>query len=106
MPDRNLLLKAMLSGAEVIFEPDGAVDAPFTREVESLLGGVPVVLYPDGTEQFLDDAEEPVNIYSPRLTANELEEFCKKNIAKYEAFNAEHGDEKLMSQRVAMPVFW
>ena len=106
MPDRNLLLKAMMEGGEVTFDPTGSVNAPFTSEVEILLGGVPVVIYPDDTEQFLDDAADPVNVYSPRLTSQELEEFCKLNIAKYEAFHSEHGSEKLMTERVPMKAFW
>lgn len=58
MPDRNLLLDAMRAGADVVFDPHGAETSPFTTEVEMLLGGVPVVTYPDGTEQFLDDSAD------------------------------------------------
>lgn len=106
MPDRNLLLDAMRAGADVVFDPHGAETSPFTTEVEMLLGGVPVITYPDGTEQFLDDSAEPIHVYSPRLAAGELEGFCKANIDKYEAFNAEHGDDKLMTERVPLTPFW
>lgn len=103
---QNLLLQAMEAGAQFVFDPNGAKTAPFTTDVEMLLGGVPVVIYADGTEQFLDDSAEPIHAYSPRLAANELEAFCKANIARYEAFNAEHGNDKLMTERVAMNQFW
>ena len=106
MPDRNLLLAAMKAGADVVFDPSGAETAPFTSEVEMLLGGVPVVSFADGTEQFMDSAVEPFHAYSPRLAAGELEAFCKANIDKYEMFNAEHGDEKLMTERVPLTPFW
>lgn len=103
---RNLLFKAMQAGAEIVFDPFGSETAPFTTDVEMLLGGVPIVMYADGTEQFLDDSEEPVHAYSPCLEADALEAFCKENIEKYEAFNAEHGSDKLMTQRVPMTPFW
>ncbi|WP_209320142.1 hypothetical protein [Stutzerimonas chloritidismutans] len=99
-------MEAMKAGADVVFDPHGAETEPFIAEVEMLLGGVPVVTYSDGTEQFLDDSAEPIHAYSPRLAAGELEEFCKANIERYEAFNAEHGDEKLMTERVPLTRFW
>lgn len=103
---RNLLLEAMKAGGQVIFDPRGAETAPFITDVEVLLGGVPVVIHADGTEQFLDDSAEPVHAYSPRLAADGLEAFCKANIAKYEAFSAEHGNDKLMTERVPITPFW
>ena len=103
---RNLLFAAMKAGAQVVFDPRGAETAPFTTDVEMLLGGVPVVIHEDGTEQFLDDSQEPNHAYSPRLAADELEAFCKANIGRYEAFNAEHGNDKLMTERVPMAPFW
>lgn len=106
MPSRNLLLEALKVGADVVFDPHGAETEPFTAEVENLLGGVPVFTYSDGTEQFVDDSVEPVYAYSPRLPAGELEAFCKANIDKYERFNAEHGDDKLISERVPLTPFW
>ncbi|RMM64585.1 hypothetical protein ALQ73_200029 [Pseudomonas savastanoi pv. glycinea] len=54
----------------------------------------------------MDDSEEPVHAYSPCLEADALEMFCKENIEKYEAFNAEQGSDKLMTQRVPMTPFW
>lgn len=106
MPDRNLLLEAMRAGAHVVFDPLGAETEPFITDVEMLLGGVPLVTFSDGTEQFLDDSAEPIHEYSPRLAAGLLENFCKENIQKYEAFNEEHGNEKLMNDRVHFPKFW
>jgi hypothetical protein len=103
---RNLLLAAMKSGAQMIFDPRGVETAPFTTDVEMLLGGIPVVIHEDGTEQFLDDSQEPIHAYSPGLTADELEAFCKANIGKYEAFNVEHGNDKLMTERIPMTPFW
>lgn len=106
MPDSNLLMKAMREGGSVTFDPLGALTAPFTANVEDLLGGVPVAMYEDGTEQFLDDSVDPELAYSPRLKPDELEAFCKANIAKYEAFNEAHGYDKLMTERVPITPFW
>lgn len=106
MPDRNLLLEAMRAGADVVFDPYGSENEPSVTEVEWLLGGVPVVTFTDGTEQFLDVAVEPAIAYSPRLEVGRLEDFCKENIRNYQAFNAEHGEEKLMTERVPMIPFW
>lgn len=104
MPDCNLLFHTMKTGGEVIFDP--SCEETFISDVEVLLGGVPVAIYPDGTEQFLDESAEPTLVYSPRLPQDQLEEFCRVNIAAYEAFNQEHGDMKLQSERVPMTPFW
>ncbi|MFS7737740.1 hypothetical protein ACJ8BD_30215 [Klebsiella pneumoniae] len=37
---------------------------PFITEVEMLIGGVPRIMYPDGTEQFADDETDTLLIYS------------------------------------------
>ncbi|WP_218586111.1 hypothetical protein [Pseudomonas sp. MWU12-2323] len=106
MPARNLLLKSMLEGGVVMFDPERANTSPFSTKVEVLLGGVPIKMFPDGTEQFMDDDADPVHAYSPRLAPDELESFCKANIDKYQAFNTEHGEDKLMTERVPMIPFW
>jgi hypothetical protein len=106
MPSENLLLQTLLNGGSVTFDPDHARTAPFTAEVELLLGGVPIKVFPDGSEQFIDDDDLPARVYSPRLSTHELEAFCETNIEKYQAFNAEHGDETLITERVHLPPFW
>lgn len=60
---------------------------PFITEVEMLIGGVPRLMYPDGTEQFADDETDSLLIYSPRLTEHELEAFCEANIEHYRTFH-------------------
>lgn len=62
-------------------------NTPFITEVEMLIGGVPRLMYPDGTEQFVDDETDKVMIYSPRLTESELETFCELHIQKYRDFH-------------------
>lgn len=57
MRDYTGLMDAM-KAADVIFDPSGAEKAPFSTEVEMLLGGIP-------------------QVYSPRLFPGEMEEFCK-----------------------------
>jgi hypothetical protein len=91
-----------------IFDPDGWKNFPFTTQVEVLLGGVGRAVYPDDTEQFLDQGMngEVELTYSPRLAPDELEEFCRKNIAHYEAFNAAHAHELDECKRVPMVQFW
>ncbi|MCS8414872.1 hypothetical protein N0754_19280 [Pseudomonas aeruginosa] len=106
MPERNLLLEAMKAGQHVIFDPHGSQTEPFTAEVEMLLGGIPVVVFSDGSEQFLDDSAEPCLAYSPRLMSGELEAFCRANISRYETFNALHGETKLKTERVPIEPFW
>ncbi|MHD0644247.1 hypothetical protein ACYPKM_01255 [Pseudomonas aeruginosa] len=106
MREKNLLLEAMRAGEHVTFDLHGCVARPYSTQVERLLGGVPVKCFVDGTEQFLDVSADPVLIYSPRLYKDDLEAFCKEHIARYDAFNAEHGDEKLKTQRVVMEKFW
>ncbi|WP_268947588.1 hypothetical protein [Pseudomonas syringae] len=36
------------------FKPDQTSEFPFIAEVEMLLGGMPRLLHPDGTQQFAD----------------------------------------------------
>lgn len=91
-----------------IFDPDGWKNFPFTTQVEVLLGGVGRAVYPDDTEQFLDQGMngEVELTYSPRLAPDELEEFFRKNIAHYEEFNAAHAHELDECKRVPMVQFW
>ncbi|MEX0634640.1 hypothetical protein M8494_33560 (plasmid) [Serratia ureilytica] len=72
---------------ELFFEfPVSRYDT-FITEVEMLIGGVPRLMYPDGTEQFADDETDSLLIYSPRLTELELEAFCEANIEHYRTFH-------------------
>lgn len=88
------------------FDPDASKNAPNTTAVEILLGGVGRLMFPDGTEQFVDDDDEPALIYSPRLKPDALERFCEKNLDRYERFHQDHEEKLMRSERVAMEVFW
>ena len=66
------------------FLPDSTKESPFITEVELLLGGIPRMMFPDGTYQFADQDCTPVALYSPRLTEVQLEAFCRVNIARYQ----------------------
>lgn len=72
---------------EVIkFDPDGGKKFPNISYVEGCLGGVGRLCFPDGTAQFAENETYPYVVYSPRLTEEKLEQFCKDNLAKYEAY--------------------
>lgn len=73
-----------------IFEPGKSKTFPNITKVELLLGGIPQVMFPDGTLQFADQDQRPVVIYSPRLLEPELEEFCRQNIKIYEQHYQDH----------------
>lgn len=90
----------------IIFEPAGAQVSPYTTEVEILLGGVARLVCPNGTEQFVDDHNEPVHIYSPRLHTEALERFCETNIERYQDFNDKHDRQLIRRKRVPMEQFW
>ncbi|WP_324729662.1 DUF6012 family protein [Pseudomonas chlororaphis] len=81
-------------------------DHPYMTEVEDLLGGVGRVIFPDGTEQFVDDYSEPWGLYSPRLRPEALEQFCKENIAHYQAFHEAHESQLIRCESVPMERFW
>lgn len=71
------------------FNPDLANDFPFSALVENFLGGIGQLIFDDGTYQFAENDTYPDVIYSPRLTDQKMELFCKENIHHYEAyFNA------------------
>lgn len=65
------------------FRPDMSKKTPFMTEVELLLGGIPQLIFTDGTYQFADQDSKPVIVYSPRLPELELEAFCRENIERY-----------------------
>jgi len=90
----------------IYFDPDASETAPNTTAVEILLGGVGRLMFPDGTQQFVDNDEEPVLIYSPRLTPDELEQFCEQHLERYERFHQEHEEQLMDFERVAMEAFW
>ncbi|EOD9974406.1 hypothetical protein ACJ8QK_005309 [Klebsiella pneumoniae] len=79
---------------------------PFITEVEMLIGGVPRIMYPDGTEQFADDETDTLLIYSPRLTELELEAFCEANIEHYRTFHEANLKQLLRGDRVPLTPFW
>lgn len=96
----------MIKLKHVVFDPTGADEAPYTTEVEILLGGVGQVVFADGTEQFMDYDYEPVYVYSPRLLPEALERFCKENINYYMDFHKKHERQLLWGDRIPMEQFW
>lgn len=70
----------------ITFDPDGCKNFPNTAYVESFLGGIGRLCFPDGTLQFAENETYPDIVYSPRLSEEKLEQFCKDNLAKYEAY--------------------
>lgn len=88
------------------FDPNASKTAPNTTAVEILLGGVGRLMFPDGTEQFVDDDAEPALIYSPRLKPGELERFCEQHLDHYERFHQAHEEQLMNDERVAMEAFW
>ncbi|MDU4254538.1 hypothetical protein [Pseudomonas sp.] len=75
---------SQLSATVHYFCPDKTKETPFITEVEMLLGGIPQLMFPDGTYQFADQDRTPVAVYSPRLPEPELEAFCCENIERYQ----------------------
>jgi hypothetical protein len=70
----------------ITFDPEGANNYPNISMVEGLLGGVGRLCFPYGTVQFAENETYPDFVYSPRLTEQELEQFCLDNLAKYEVY--------------------
>jgi hypothetical protein len=90
----------------IYFDPDASKTAPNITAVEILLGCVGRLTFPDGTQQFIDNDEEPVLIYSPRLTPEELERFCDQHLDHYKRFHQENEEQLKDFERVAMEAFW
>ncbi|KPW67084.1 hypothetical protein ALO82_200191 [Pseudomonas syringae pv. broussonetiae] len=63
-------------------------------------------MFPDGTEQFVDDDAEPALIYSPRHQPDALEQFCEEHMDRYERFHEEHEAQLAGFERIAMDAFW
>lgn len=95
-----------LLNTTIHFDPNASKTAPNTTAVEILLGGVGRLMFPDGTEQFVDDDVEPALIYSPRLKPGELERFCEQHLDHYERFHQAHEEKLMNDERVAMEAFW
>lgn len=70
----------------VTFDPNGSINYPFIAAVEGLLGGIGRLMFPDGTVQFAENETYPGVVYSPRLTEDRLESFCKANLHYYEKY--------------------
>lgn len=95
-----------LLNTTIHFDPNASKSAPNTTAVEILLGGVGRLMFPDGTEQFVDDDAEPALIYSPRLKPGDLERFCEQHLDHYERFHQAHEERLMNAERVAMQAFW
>lgn len=70
----------------ITFDPDGCINFPNTACVESFLGGIGQLCFPDGTMQFAENETYPDIVYSPRLNKDELEKFCLDNLLIYEKY--------------------
>lgn len=105
-PAQSTAKGQQLLNRTIHFDPDGGKNFPNTTAVEILLGGVGRLMFPDGTEQFVDDGVEPALIYSPRLKPDELERFCGQNLDRYERFHQEHEEQLVNYESVAMEAFW
>jgi hypothetical protein len=88
------------------FDPDGARSWPFTTEVETLVTVAWLYEFEDGTCQFMDAHKEPPQAYSPRMTPEALELFCKVNIETYRAFHEANEDALDRREPVPMTPFW
>jgi len=75
-----------MSDEIVTFDPDGGKKYPNIAMVEGLLGGVGRLCFPDGTVQFAENESYPDIVYSPRLTEQDLDQFCSENLATYERY--------------------
>lgn len=91
----------------VFFDPSGLDRYPNIAAVESFLGGVGRLVFPDGTHQFAESDDYPDVVYSPRLTEDDLEAFCEKHIHKYEEHFEKHF-ERIYQRELAPPIerFW
>lgn len=76
---------------------------PIFADIEVYLGGVGRISFEDDTVQFVD---EEGNIFSPRLPEEELAEFCKVNLSRYEAFHEANEILIDQGQRASMTPFW
>lgn len=88
------------------FRPDKSKETPFIAEVEMLLGGIPQLIFSDGTYQFADQNSRPVIVYSPRLPELELEAFCRENIERYKQHYEQHKQAIDELQAPAIVPFW
>jgi hypothetical protein len=67
--------------------------------------GAPLYAFEDGTSALFDD-ENPEVIYSPRMKVKLLEEFCKANLSRYQAFYDAHAAAIEDGQQVPMTPWW
>lgn len=88
------------------FNPAGTRQCPCTSMVEVLLGGIGRLMFDDGTHQFAENETFPEIVYSPRLAPAALEEFCRQNLAAYEAHHAKHKDAINDGDAPAIVRFW
>lgn len=70
----------------VTFDPEGGRKYPNIAMVEGLLGGIGRLCFSDGTVQFADNETYPGVVSSPRMSVDDLEQFCKTNLPIYEAY--------------------
>ena len=64
----------------------------YTRQVTDLIGAEGVTMFEDGEQQITSRSEEKVYIFSPKMSPDHLEEFCKNHLAEYETIADENTD--------------
>lgn len=80
-------------------------DHDFTTQAMDCVGS-DVVRFNDGTCQITSFSNGCKNVYSPRLTASELESFCKRNIRFYQTFYDENRNDVEEGRPLAFSCFW
>lgn len=87
----------------VHFDPEGAKTYPSVAAVESYLGGVGLLVFPNGTVQFAESDSFPDVVYSPRMKECDLELFCKYHMEKYKRYFDENFE--VINQGEKLPPF-
>jgi hypothetical protein len=75
--------------------------------VDWLLEGVGRLVFSDGTQQFAENKTYPKIVCSPRMKEDDLEEFCKLHLARYEKyFNENHSAIDARDELPPIECFW
>ncbi|ENM6787250.1 hypothetical protein AB8O30_004185 [Escherichia coli] len=76
---------------------------PIFEDIEMYLGGIGRIVFTDDSHQFIDEVG---NVFSPRLSEEELANFCAENLSKYESFYNENLSLILRCETPEMKPFW